>query len=170
MMHPGGRIAAYVASLAALLLAVGIPSPALASSPTTNVMVYVLRGHPYGLIGPDGKHHDTIIPSNFVLRAGVAVRLTFVNFDEGPHTMSIPGLGINIYIKPGTQLKNGEVSPTTTVFTFTPHKVGDFRWQCDIPCDKGGGYWAMSAGRDGPDQDGFMAGYVVVLPNSPGAM
>jgi heme/copper-type cytochrome/quinol oxidase subunit 2 len=66
-------------------------------------------------------------------------------------------------VKPGHEKADGSVTPETTEYSFTPTKKGVFRWHCAIPCDKGGHFWAMSKGYDGPDRDGYMAGYFVVM-------
>lgn len=150
-----------------------LPSQTATQSPQEQgqtMTIYVLRGEPYGVVGPDHKHHDTIAPANLVLRQGVPVTLTIINYDEGAHTITAPDLGLNIQIQPGQQQSNDTVKPVTTTYRFTPTKTGDFRWYCTLPCDKGGGYWAMTSGYDGPDQDGFMAGYFIVIPNGSQAL
>jgi heme/copper-type cytochrome/quinol oxidase subunit 2 len=123
--------------------------------------VYVLPGG-MGETGPDKAHHDMIAPSDFVLRAGVPVTLTIVNFDDGNHTITSPALGLNIMIKAGIDEPDGSIKPVTTTMTFTPKKAGQYRWNCMVMCD-GPSHWAMSAGFDGPGQDGFMAGWFIVL-------
>jgi hypothetical protein len=136
-----------------------------------HITVYVLPGK-MGFMGPDHKYHDTIAPSDFVLWKGVPVTFTIINYDDGAHAMAVADLGIVINIKPGVREKNivdvepegkhPHIMPTVTTFTFTPQKVGDFRWFCAQMCD-GPSHWAMSQGYDGPDRDGFMAGYMKVL-------
>ena len=128
-----------------------------------HITVYVLPdANGLGFVGPDKAHHDTIVPSSFVLRKGARVTLTVVNLDEMKHSITAPGLGINFIIKAGVERKNGTIAPTTTTFTFVPAKAGEFRWYCVFPCDMPG-HWAMSASYDGPDRDGFMAGIIRVL-------
>lgn len=128
-----------------------------------HVIVYVLPGaNGLGFTGPDKAHHDTMVPSSFVLRKGVAVTFTVINLDDMSHSITAPGLGINIIVKPGIDRSNGTVAPRTTTYTFTPAKAGEFRWYCVFPCDMPT-HWAMSASYDGPDQDGFMAGIIRVL-------
>jgi heme/copper-type cytochrome/quinol oxidase subunit 2 len=129
----------------------------------THITVYVLPdANGLGFIGPDKAHHDTMVPSSFVLRKGARVTLTVVNLDEMRHSITAPGLGINFIIKAGVERRNGTIAPTTTTFTFVPAKAGEFRWYCIFPCDMPG-HWAMSASYDGPDRDGFMAGTFRVL-------
>ena len=113
----------------------------------------------------DGQHHDSFVPSSFVVKAGEPVRLVIINRDDMMHTFTDPALGLDVIVKAGTHESGSDaVTPSTTVATFTPKKAGQFRWNCNIPCDKGDGHgWAMSGGKDGRDRDGFMAGYVVVL-------
>lgn len=130
---------------------------------TGHITVYVLPGSSgLGFTGPDKAHHDTMVPSSFVLRKGVRVTLTVVDLDEMKHSITAPGLGVNFIIKAGVERKDGTIAPTTTTFTFVPAKAGEFRWYCIFPCDMPQ-HWAMSASYDGPDRDGFMAGIIRVL-------
>lgn len=125
--------------------------------------VYVLPGGSgLGFTGPDRAHHDTMVPSSFVLRKGVPVTFTVINLDDMSHSITAPGLGIDIIVKPGIDRKNGAVAPSTTTYTFIPAKAGEFRWFCVLPCDMPT-HWAMTASYDGPDRDGFMAGTIRVL-------
>lgn len=129
----------------------------------THITVYVLPGtNGLGFIGPDKAHHDTMVPSSFVLRKGARVTVTVVNLDEMKHSITAPGLGVNIIIQAGVERKNGTIAPTTTTYAFTPAKAGEFRWYCVFPCDMPQ-HWAMTASYDGPDRDGFMAGIIRVL-------
>jgi heme/copper-type cytochrome/quinol oxidase subunit 2 len=126
------------------------------------ITVYVPGGSGLGFTGPDKQHHDTVVPSSFVLRKGVPVVVTVINLDDMRHSITAPGLGVNIIIMPGSARKNGTITPSSTTYTFTPGKVGQFRWFCVFPCDMPQ-HWAMSADYDGPDRDGFMAGIIRVL-------
>ncbi len=136
-------------------------SAAFAGVTSQHYTVYVLPGG-MGFVGPDGQHHDTIAPSFFVLKVGVPVTFTVINFDDGSHSMSAPGLGMNIMIKPGTDEADGSIKPAVTTYTFTPSKAGEFKWNCMMQCD-GPSHWSMSAGFDGPGQDGFMGGLIKVF-------
>ena len=128
-----------------------------------HITLYVLpSGSGLGFMGPDGAHHDTVVPSSFVLRKGVPVTFTVINLDDMSHSITAPGLGINIIVKPGVDRRNRGVSASVTAYTFTPAKLGEFRWFCVIPCDMPH-HWAMSASSDGPDRDGYMAGIFRVL-------
>jgi heme/copper-type cytochrome/quinol oxidase subunit 2 len=129
----------------------------------THITVYVLPGsNGVGFTGPDKAHHDTMVPSSFVLRKGTRVTFTVVNLDDMKHSITVPGLGVNIIIKAGVDGRNGTIAPNTTTYTFVPGKAGEFRWYCVFPCDMPR-HWAMSASYDGPDRDGFMAGIIRVL-------
>ncbi|HUA25558.1 MAG TPA: cupredoxin domain-containing protein [Steroidobacteraceae bacterium] len=136
---------------------------AVAIKGETHITVYVLPGdNGLGFTGPDKARHDTMVPSSFVLRRGVRVTVTVINLDEMKHSITAPGLGVNIIIKAGIGRRNGTIAPSTTTYTFTPAKAGEFRWYCVFPCDMPQ-HWAMTASYDGPDRDGFMAGIIRVL-------
>jgi heme/copper-type cytochrome/quinol oxidase subunit 2 len=137
--------------------------PAVGVSKPTQITIYVLPGSDgLGFTGPDKVQHDTMVPSSFVLRKGARVAVTVVNLDDMKHSITAPGLGVNIMIKAGMDRKNGTIAPSTTTYTFTPAKAGEFRWYCLFPCDMPQ-HWAMTASYDGPDRDGFMAGIIRVL-------
>lgn len=136
---------------------------ALGIAGQTHITVYVLPGsNGLGFTGRDKVHHDTMVPSSFVLREGSRVTFTVINLDDMKHSITAPGLGVNINIKAGVDRKNGTIAPSTTTYTFIPGKAGEFRWYCVFPCDMPQ-HWAMSASYDGPDRDGFMAGIIRVL-------
>lgn len=136
---------------------------ALGITGAQHITVYVLPGeNALGFTGPDKARHDTMVPSSFVLRKGVSVTFTVINLDDMSHSITAPGLGVNITIKPGVDRRNGAVAPGITTYTFVPRKAGEFRWYCVVPCDMPR-HWAMSASYDGPDRDGFMAGIIRVL-------
>lgn len=124
------------------------------------VIHYNLVGSDDGAVGPDGKKHDTfraVDPTT--VKLGDTVTIEVANYDDMPHGMSFPDLGVTKMIAAG---KDGQ--PTITRFTFTASKAGTFRWYCPIPCDGDNNMWAMSmdsAGK-GMSQDGFMAGYITV--------
>ena len=171
--------------LVALLIAVGalaglavLSSGALANSgkrasakATQQLTIYIFRGVE-GVVGPDGKGHDAMVPSTFAVKVGVKVKVTVLNYDEGPHTITAPGLHLNAVIKPGTEFEKApkgagpterlnSVKPGVTHFTFTVKKAGVYRWHCALPCDAGAGGWAMGSSKTGPGELGFMAGYIV---------
>ncbi len=169
----------FFASCAVLGLAAVIVQPAKAdNTPGTasavasafggvtsqNYTVYVLPGG-MGFMGPDNRHHDTIAPSNFVLKVGVPVTFTVINFDDGGHSITSTGLGLNIMINPGIDEADGSIKPVVTTYTFTPTKKGEFHWNCMVMCDGGPtDHWAMSTAADGqPGRDGFMGGWFQVL-------
>ena len=47
-------------------------------------------------------------------------------------------------------------------YTFTPTKVGSFRWFCALPCDTDNAGWDMTSDGNGNGQNNFMAGYISV--------
>jgi uncharacterized cupredoxin-like copper-binding protein len=154
--------ATFLTPAALFAAAMFAASPALAAAPALHFTIHVLRGE-QAAPGPDHHGHDMIVPANLVLKAGQPVVLTIINYDEGAHTITAEKMGVNIQVKAGHEQKDGSVTPVTTVARFTPTKKGIFRWHCLLSCDKGGHYWAMSQGYDGPGQDGFMAGYFIVM-------
>ena len=132
-----------------------------ASAADQSLTLYVFRGA-QGILGPDGKGHDAIVPSSFVVKVGIPAHLTIINYDEGAHTITCKDLGLDIQIKPGKEVGN-TVQPVTTMASFTPSKKGTFRWYCALACDAGGHGWAMEQGYAGPDKEGYMAGFIVVM-------
>lgn len=153
--------AALVAGCSASAAPAATSSSAETSASGQQVTVYVFRGD-LGIKGPDGKAHDAIVPSSFVVKAGVPVQLTAINYDDGSHTMTAPDLGLNLTINPG-KAAGDAVQPVTTTATFTASKKGIFHWFCTMACDDAAGGWAMTAGYGGQSQDGFMAGSIVVI-------
>ncbi len=112
----------------------------------------------YGILGPDGRGHDSFVPSHMRVKAGEPVTLTVYNYDEGPHTFTIDELHINQTIKAHVS----DTQPSVTTFTVTFPAAKTYRFYCSLPCDAGQGGWAMTSDRTGhgPSQDGFMAGFV----------
>jgi heme/copper-type cytochrome/quinol oxidase subunit 2 len=140
------------------LAATAAAAPAATAQAPVVIAMTVLTDDGGGLKGSDGKTHDTMIPANAILQKGVPVTLQVTSHDDMMHTITAPGLGLNVMVKPAKKV-NGQLVPTVTTVTFTPTKTGQFRWHCLGGCDP----WTMQAGFDGPDRDGFMAGYFVVL-------
>lgn len=88
--------------------------------------------------GPNGKLHDAFSVTNFEVRAGHAVKLVINNTDSAVHSITAPGAGVNILIRPGTH-----------TYTLLVRKTGRFQWYCMKPCDP----YAMS-------HTGYMRGYI----------
>ncbi len=155
---------AAIGLVTAMITTAGTAQAQQAQPEVQHLTLYVMPDE-MGLVGPDKQHHDSFLPSSFVLKAGEPVQLTIVNYDDTAHSITAPDLGLNIVVKPGTHVAGSDqVTPVTTTFTFTPTKKGQFRWHCIFPCDKGGGKgWAMKPAFDGQDGDGFMAGYIEVI-------
>lgn len=154
--------------LAALTLMVLAPAFAAGTPQPVTVTMYAFPNHlPSGAPskpGPDGNTHDMLVPSDMVVQPGQQVTVKVINYDDMPHSITAPELGLNVIVKGGTAAKEGDpVTPTTTTFTFTaPTKSGLYRWFCALPCDDEAGGWDMAKSFDGQDQDGFMAGYIIV--------
>ena len=88
--------------------------------------------------GVDGKLHDAFSVTNFDVRAGRPIRLVINNTDEAPHSITAPGAGVNVVIKPGVH-----------TYTLLVHRTGRFVWFCLYPCDP----YSMS-------HAGYMRGYI----------
>ena len=150
------------ASIAGSVLAAGVMAKGPAAAESGSQLSAIMYGSKLGIKGPDGLPHDILIPSSFVIKSGVPVTLSVVNYDEGPHTITAPDLGLNLLMKGGKEQPDKSVVPVTTTFHFTATKKGVFRWFCALPCDAKHGAWDMKAGYSGPDKEGFMAGFIVV--------
>lgn len=74
--------------LAAAALLAGSPRAAPAAPAPQVITVYVFPDSMHVIQSPDGKFHDAFVPSSFVLHAGTPVRLTIVNDDDMPHTIT----------------------------------------------------------------------------------
>ncbi|HEV2359123.1 MAG TPA: hypothetical protein VGZ23_16140 [bacterium] len=158
-------LSAVVGLFAGVLLLAGVaPAATPAPAPTVQeVKVYLFPDSSQMIKGPDGRTHDAFVPYSFVLHAGTPVRFTIINYDDMPHTMTAPDLDLNIMLKPGLDLSNGNITPGITTYTFTPSKKGTFRWSCVIPCDTGNAGWAMAVEGAGLGRIGYQAGYIDVI-------
>ena len=154
--------------LAALTLMALAPAFAAGTPQPVTITMYAFGNHlPSGVPskpGPDGNTHDMLVPSDMVVQPGQQVTVKVINYDDMPHSFTAPGLKLNVIIKGGTAEKeDGPVTPATTTFTFTaPAKSQLIRWYCALPCDDEANGWDMAKSFDGQDQDGFMAGYIIV--------
>jgi heme/copper-type cytochrome/quinol oxidase subunit 2 len=91
--------------------------------------------------GPDGKLHDAFSVTSFEVRAGHPVKLVIDNTDTAVHSITAPGAGVNIVVKPGTHS-----------YTLLVTKSGVFQWHCNYPCDP---YSMM--------HDGYMRGTITSI-------
>ncbi len=163
------RLIALLAMLGAAIAAVAL---AATSAPASSgkakaggvYTTMIIVGHTLGQMGTDGLRHDTTYGADFSVVKGQHVTVTVYNFDEGPHTITTKGLGLNVTI-PGAKDEEKGV-PSKTVFSFTAKTVGKFRWYCSLPCDKGQGYWAMNPTKAGIGRHGFMSGFITVTANA----
>lgn len=112
----------------------------VSGTPTIQPVVYMTVS-PELKPGPDGKLHDAFSVTDFVVRAGQPVKLVINNTDNGPHSITAPGTGVNIIIRPGTH-----------TYTLLVHKTGRFEWYCTQGCDP----FSMS-------HDGYMKGYITSI-------
>ena len=88
--------------------------------------------------GPDGKLHDAFSVTNFDVHAGQPVTLVINNTDSAQHSITAPGAGVNIVVRPGVH-----------TYTLLVHRTGRFQWFCSFPCDT----YSMS-------HAGYMRGYI----------
>jgi plastocyanin len=152
------RLTTYLLLIGALVaLVVVAVASATASSTKTITQTMVIVGHSLGAKGSDGLRHDTTLGANFAVPQGSRVTVTVYNYDEGPHTITAPKLGLNVRI-PGAKDEEKGI-PSKKTFTFTATKAGKFIWFCALPCDAGQGYWDM---KNPSKKIGFMAGYITV--------
>lgn len=96
--------------------------------------------------------------------------VSVINSNEGAgvgHTFSVPSLGINVPLAGVAGDKICGVAPCSTKewphntvkFSFTTPGVGQYRWQCFVPCAAGYLY-----GNGGPMQNiGYMDGFLKVV-------
>ena len=114
---------------------------------TEEVNLIVKSDDEHAKRGPEGTWHDAFLPADFSVQPGATVKVTVLNYDEGPHSFTSSQLGTNVTIAAGSPDK-----PTVTTFTFrAPTKAGSYLWYCALPCDP----WAMS-------HNGYMRGDVTV--------
>jgi hypothetical protein len=77
---------AAIGLLAATVSATGTAHAQQAQPEVQHVTIYVMADE-MGLVGPDKLHHDSFIPSSFVVKAGEPVQLTIINYDtRGTHS------------------------------------------------------------------------------------
>jgi nitrous oxide reductase len=88
--------------------------------------------------GTDSKLHDAYSVTNFYTHVGQSVKLVINNTDTVDHSITAPGAGVSIMVKPGTH-----------TYTLLVRKAGHFQWMCMLPCDP----YSMS-------HDGYMRGYI----------
>lgn len=153
---------AFKTILTATAIAAGLAfaANAAAAAPAAQTKTVYIFADAMGVPGPDHKGHDAFVPDTMVVHVGQPVTVTFVNYDDMGHTFTAPGLHVNVMIKAGKHVAGSDkIVPTKTTYTFTPTKAGRFRYDCLMPCDP----YSMHPSFDGPDRDGYMAGYVFVL-------
>jgi heme/copper-type cytochrome/quinol oxidase subunit 2 len=112
----------------------------VSGTPTVQPVVY-LTVSPELKPSPDGKLHDAFSVTNFEVRAGQPVKLVINNTDSSPHSISSPGAGVAILVRPGTH-----------TYTLLVRKTGRFLWFCNEPCDP----YSMS-------HIGYMRGYITSI-------
>lgn len=112
-------VAASVALVTGLvLLSNGPTGPGTATAATQHLTMKVLT---------DG---DRMEGANLVARPGQIV-LTIVNYARHAHTFSVPGLGVERVVRPGSP-----THPSITVVRFGT-RYGTFHWFCKLPCGHG---------------------------------
>jgi hypothetical protein len=93
-------------------------------------------------LAPDGKKHDAFTKTDFAVSVSQPLKLRIDNTDNQPHSITSPGAGVNITIRPGTH-----------TYTLIVAKPGRVLWFCVFPCDSDANGWAMRH----PD---YMSGYI----------
>ncbi|HEY8761456.1 MAG TPA: hypothetical protein VIP52_11160 [Candidatus Dormibacteraeota bacterium] len=153
-------LAVGVAGLAAV--ACGSGSQAGSSNPTSaqaQLLNFQIVGpDDAAIVGPDGAKHDVFAAVGATsVKVGSPVTITITNKDDVQHSMTSPDLGLNIVVPAATDKADG-----TVTYTFTPTKMGSFRWFCAIPCDTDNAGWDMTSDGTGSGQNNFMAGFITV--------
>jgi FtsP/CotA-like multicopper oxidase with cupredoxin domain len=139
------------------------------AAPVDHVTIYVFRKKSLLPGAPGGAYHDEMVPSTWAVRVGVWTEVTMINYDDGPHSLTIPQLGLDEIAQGGTKITTpfaGETQwetlnlavPTVTTFVFRVSAAGLYAWHCEIPCDGGvaGVSYAMT-----PANDFGMTGFIV---------
>lgn len=142
---------------AAVALVAYSATAASSSKRPTVTQTMVIVGHSLGMKGSDGLRHDSTLGASFKVPRGARIVVTVYNYDEGPHTITSPKLGLNVRI-PGAK-DEGNGVPSKKTFSFIAKKAGKFVWFCALPCDAGQKYWDM---QNPTKKIGFMAGYITV--------
>jgi plastocyanin len=154
------RLTTSVILIGALVAVAAFAVASATASPKKNATItqtMVIVGHSLGAKGSDGLRHDTTLGANFSVPQGTKVTVTVYNYDEGPHTITAPKLGLNVTIPGAKDEENGV--PSQKTFTFTASKAGEFSWWCSLPCDAGQKFWDM---KNSTKKNGFMAGLITV--------
>lgn len=138
------------------------------AAPVDHLTIYMFRKKSLLPGAPDGKFHDEMVPSTWAVRVGVWTEVTMINYDDGPHSITVPQLGLDEIAQGGVKTTPfaGETQwetlnsaiPVVTTFVFRISKAGIYAWYCKIPCDGGvaGVSYAMT-----PANDYGMTGYIV---------
>jgi hypothetical protein len=161
--RPSGRLLGAVAAVAltaGIILGValgthltptgrgGARSPASSGEASAQRVVLLIDPPPlHGLRKPEGRVVDAFVPSDFTVRAGIPVQLTVFNYGDTPHTFTSSSLGVDVLIPPALQ-----AGPSSVTVSFTPKRLGSFRWRCRVQCDP----WSMT-------RQGYMRGTVTVV-------
>ncbi|MGZ4409916.1 MAG: hypothetical protein ACXVY6_14205, partial [Gaiellaceae bacterium] len=112
-----GVATAVAAVTAATFLSNGPVGPGTATAAPQHLTLKVLTDN------------DRMLGSNLVARPGEIV-LTVVNYARHAHTFSLPGLGVERVVLPGSP-----THPTITIVRFKA-RTGSFTWYCKLPCGK----------------------------------
>jgi plastocyanin len=122
-----------------------MPAAAVAAVPTAPVVPTISLSVAGSIKrGPDGKMHDAYSKTNFAVKVGQPTQMRIDNKDASSHSITAPGTGVSIIVKPGVH-----------TYTMIATKAGRYEWMCMIPCDSDAHGWAMT-------HPGYMAGYLTV--------
>lgn len=79
------------------------------------------------VIRPAAHGRENVPEPNIAIRPGIPVTLRLVNESREPHTFTMPMLGVNSIVLPGSPQK-----PRVATITFTAQDFGVFRWHCEL--------------------------------------
>lgn len=79
------------------------------------------------VIRPSAHGREVVLSPNIAIRPGIPVTVAVLNASREAHTFTIPELGVNSIVLPGSPHK-----PRVAEITFTAHEFGVFKWHCEL--------------------------------------
>jgi nitrous oxide reductase len=105
-------------ALAGLAALCGPALGARAAPPVQHVTIHLV---------PSVDGREVVPEPSFAIMPGAPVTVTFLNTSREFHTFTVPRLGVNVLIRPGSP-----GHPRATSVTFTAQSFGVFRWYCEF--------------------------------------